>query len=195
MKEKSVNAVARWTFYVSGAILVIAGIFAVFNPFAAVVSAAVLMGAGLLLAGINEAIAYFSIKSSERPVWMLVMCGINLAMGVFFLLHVGMAIFTVTALAGIWVLLSGGIRTYLSFKMRSAAIDSWWIMLVSGILMILLGIVLLANPFAAVITVAAFMAISLIGVGVLTILEGRATFPSAKHLEVRGEDSLTGSHV
>lgn len=195
MKEKNLSAVARWTFYISGAILIIAGIFAIFNPFAAVVSAAVLMGVGLLLSGINEAIAYFSIKPEERPVWMLVMSGINLAMGVFFLLNVGMAIITVTMLAGVWVLLSGFFRTYLSFQMKSAAVGNWWVMLASGLVMVLLGVLLFANPFAAAITVAAFMAISLISVGVLTIVGGKATFPSTKNLEIGGQNSLTGNHI
>ncbi len=169
---------ARWTFYISGGVLVAAGVLMLLEPLVAVVSLAFLMGIGLVLAGINELFGYFSMrKSAACPGWVPLLGILDIVVGMLLITRVGLAVFTITTLFGAWVLLAGALRVTIALKLRGAGANNWQFMLLMGVLMLLAALVLFVNPGVAVFTVAFMAAITLIAVGCLMIFEGKILFP------------------
>ncbi len=181
MTSSAHNKTARWTCYTAGCIFILLGIFSVLHPFWALASTAILMGIGFLLSGINNLVPYFSMKSGpERPKWLLPMAIIDIVFGLFFLSHIGLAVFTLSTLVGAWVMLGGFVRGYTAFHLRAVGVPRWWVMLVGAALLVVVGAILLSNPFAAAVWVAALVGATLIGAGLLSITEGKALYPSEK---------------
>lgn len=175
------NKTARWTFYTAGVIFIILGFFSVFLPMVVLVSTAIFMGVGFLLAGLNNLIPYFTMRGNPlRPAWLLPLGVIDIVFGVFFLSHIWLVIFTVTMMLGIWVLLAGCVRVYISLKMKKAGIGKWWLMMINSSLMLVLSGILLSNPRAEGLVLALLTGLSLIGAGVLMITEGRMIYPADK---------------
>lgn len=179
MEAYDFNKTARWTFFTTGAILVVLGVLSLLYPFVVLVTTAIFMGVGLLFCGLNHLVPYISMRNNpQRPVWMLPLAIVDIVVGVLFLSHIGLAIFTVTTLVGAWMLMTGGIRVFIAFKLKEAGAEKWWLMLASAILIMLVAGILLANPFVAGVAIALLTGASLIGMGVLVIMEGRTIYPT-----------------
>jgi uncharacterized membrane protein HdeD (DUF308 family) len=180
-ESSAYNKTARWTCYTAGCIFILLGVFSVLHPFWAVASTAVFMGVGFLLSGINSLVPYLSMKNvPERPKWLLPMAVIDIAFGLFFISHIGLAIFTLSTLVGVWVLLGGFTRCYMAFHLRSSGVEKWWAPLISAPLMIAVGALLLSNPFVAVIWISVMVGLTLTGAGMLSIVEGKILYPPEK---------------
>lgn len=178
MAGEGVTKTARWTFYTAGGLMIVMGAFSLLHPVMALVSTAVLLGIGFIVAGLNNLVPYFTIKDPAiRPRWLLPLGIVDIVFGLVFISHVGLAIFTVTALLGVWVAIVGFMRLYIAFQLKAGGISKWWIMLVSGVLMLIAAFLLLSHPVVAVIGVAMITGASLIGVGCLMIAEGRVIYP------------------
>ena len=178
MAGEGVTKTARWTFYTAGGLMIFMGVFSLLHPMVALVSTAVLLGVGFIIAGLNSLVPYFTIKDPAiRPKWLLPLGIVDLAFGLIFISHIGLAVFTVTTLLGVWVGLAGALRLYIAFQLKSAGVAKWWIMLASGALMLIAAFLLLTNPIVAAIGVAMITGASLIGAGCLMIAEGRILYP------------------
>lgn len=179
MEGYDFNKTARWTFYTAGAIFILLGVLSLLHPFLALVSVAVFMGIGLIITGINNLVPFFTMKGNPlRPKWLLPMGILDILFGFLFISRIGLAIFTLSTLLGLWVLLVGCLRLYIAYEIKSAGVTKWWWMLVSAVLMLLAAAVLLSHPVAAVLGVAMLTGLSLIGVGALSIAEGRILYPA-----------------
>jgi uncharacterized membrane protein HdeD (DUF308 family) len=172
------NKTARWTCYTAGCIFILLGVLSVLHPFWAVASLAVLMGVGFLLSGVNSLVPHLSMKNApERPKWLLPMAVVDIAFGLFFISHIGLAIFTLSTLVGVWAILGGLMRCYMAFHLRSSGVGRWWAPLISALLMIAVGALLFSNPFAAVIWISVMVGLTLTGAGMLSIAEGKILYP------------------
>jgi uncharacterized membrane protein HdeD (DUF308 family) len=172
------NKTARWTFYTAGVIFVILGLLSISLPMFVLVSTAVFMGVGFLMAGLNNLVPYFTMRGNPlRPAWFLPLGVLDVVFGVFFLSHIGLAIFTVTTMLGVWVLLAGCLRVYISLQIRRAGVGKWWLMMASAGLMLILSGFLLANPHVEGVILAIVSGLSLIGIGAMMITEGRMLYP------------------
>ena len=178
MAGEGVTKTARWTFYTAGGLMIVMGVVSLLHPMVALVSTAVLLGIGFLIAGLNNLVPYFTIKDPAiRPKWLLPLGIVDIVFGVVFISHIGLAMFTVTTLLGIWIALAGVMRLYIAFQLRAGGVTRWWIMLVSGVLMLIAAFLLLSNPIVAAIGVAMITGIALIGAGCLMIAEGGVIYP------------------
>ncbi|MDR1019744.1 MAG: DUF308 domain-containing protein [Synergistaceae bacterium] len=173
------NKTARWTFYTAGAILVFVGMLSLLNPIVTLASIGVSIGLGLLLAGANYLVPYFSMRQNPlRPKWFLPLGVADLAFGVLFITHIALAVITLSTLLGAWMLLSGALKLYSSFLIRSAGVPKWWMMAASAVLMLILSFVLLSNPALEGLFLAVLTGVSLVSAGVLFIAEGRLIYPA-----------------
>ena len=172
---------ARWTFYTAGAILAFIGALALLNPIVTLASTGISMGVGFLLAGANYLVPYFSMRNNPlRPKWFLPLGVADLAFGVLFITHIALAAFTLSTLLGAWMLLSGALKLYSSFLIRSSGAPKWWMMSVSAVLMLILSFVLLSNPALEGLFLAALVGVSLVSAGTLFIAEGRLIYPAKR---------------
>jgi uncharacterized membrane protein HdeD (DUF308 family) len=173
------NKTARWTFYTAGAILVFIGVLSVLNPLITLVSTAVSMGVGFLLAGVNYVVPYLSMKKNpDRPKWFLPLGVADIVFGVLFITNIGLAILTLSTLLGAWMLISGVLRLYVSVMIRSSGAPKWWMMTASGVSMIILSFLLLSNPAIEGFMLSTLVGLLLVASGALFIAEGRLIYPA-----------------
>ncbi|MDR1516124.1 MAG: DUF308 domain-containing protein [Synergistaceae bacterium] len=177
--DYSFNKTARWTFYTAGAILVFIGTLSILNPLITLISTAVSMGVGFLLAGANYLVPYFSMKKHpQRPKWFLLLGVADMLFGVLFITKIGLAILALSTLLGAWMLLTGALRLYASLLIRSTGAPKWWIMTVSAVLTLILSFLLLSNPTVEGLFLSTLVGVSLVAAGALFIAEGRMIYPA-----------------
>lgn len=172
------NRTARWTFYTTGVILILLGTAAFFNPMLSAVSMGFCMGIGFLIAGLNNLVPYFSMRGNpDRPNWLLPLGILDIALGVLFITRIGLAVFTLSTLLGIWALVVGGLRLWMSFQVKATGNKKWWLMAANGALMLLFALLLFSNPFAAVFAMTFLAGVVLVVSGCVIIAEGRLIYP------------------
>jgi uncharacterized membrane protein HdeD (DUF308 family) len=172
------NKTARWTFCTAGAILVFIGILAILNPLITIVSTAVSMGIGFLLAGANYLVPYFSMRNNPlRPKWLLPLGVIDIVFGVLFITNIVLAMLALSTMLGAWMLLAGCLKLYASFAVKAAGARKWWMMTISAVLMLALSCLLLSNPAVEGLFLALLAGSSLTASGILLIAEGRVIYP------------------
>jgi uncharacterized membrane protein HdeD (DUF308 family) len=179
----NLNKTVRWTFFTTGAILIILGVLSIIYPFVVLLTTAVFMGVGFLLSGLNNLIPYFSMRDNPlRPQWLLPLGIVDVIFGLFFLSHIGLAVFALTTLLGVWVLLTGCLRAYISFKIKAAGAQKWWMMLLSAAAMLALSAALLANPGVEGVLLALLAGLSLMIAGAAVIAEGKLIYPASRNI-------------
>lgn len=178
MDARNFNKTARWTFYTSGAILILLGLVAFLNPMLSAVTLGVCMGIGFLIAGFNNLVPYFSMRDNPlRPKWLLPLGILDIVLGALFLTRIGLAFFALSTLLGFWILLVGVMRLWMSFQVKAAGNEKWWLMTASGALLLLCALILLSNPFAAAFAVTFLVGFVLVMAGLVIIFEGKLIYP------------------
>ena len=167
----------RWTLYTTGGILILLGVLSFFYPAASLLSLALFLGIGFIVAGINHLVPYFSMKGDPlRPGWLLPQGILDLLTGVLMLTRLGLTAFMIPVLLGIWMFFMGGLRIVAAFRIRRARIRRWWMMLVSGVLTLLCAFLVASSPILGAAMVTALIGGAFIFAGALTIAEGRFVF-------------------
>ena len=169
---ESLNAM-KWSRYIYGALFVILGIYSLMNPGVTLLSLTIYIGASFLVSGAGCLYTYSKAKGTPLHTGWLIWEGIlNLILGVLFLMNLGAGSIAVVMMLDIWVTAAGIFRIATSFQLRSAGIDKWWIVLLSGILLVVLAFVLAFHPMLAALTVTTLVAWTFIFFGVAAIVEG-----------------------
>lgn len=178
MDAHNFNKTARWTFYTSGAILILLGLVAFLNPMLSALTLGICMGVGFLIAGFNNLVPYFSMRDNPlRPKWLLPLGILDIVLGLLFLTRIGLAVFTLSTLLGCWILLVGAMRLWMSFQVKATGNEKWWLMTASGVLLLLCAFILFANPFAAVFAMTFLVGVVLVAAGCMIIAEGKLIYP------------------
>ena len=157
---------AKWGWIVAlGVVFLIAGFVALGSAVAATASAVMIVGIMMIMGGVAEIVAAFSVKGwGKFVVWML--------LG---LLYVGAGVIaignpfaaaTILTLMLCAALVAGGVlRIFLAFSMKSAGKPWGWVVL-SGLVTLLLGIMIIAKwPASSFFVLGIFLGIDLIFIG------------------------------
>jgi uncharacterized membrane protein HdeD (DUF308 family) len=167
--------------FIAGLIALAGGIFALFNPLAATITAVVLTGWLFVIAGIVELISVFSATGWGARLLSVVLGALTVALGVYILAHPVTGTLALTWLAGILFVATGVTKIILSLRLRGTGY--LWIVLLSGVVSVGLGVMVLANfPYSAASILGILLAIELISTGIANIamsLRLRETGPIA----------------
>lgn len=150
---------------IAGAVLVVGGVVAFLNPLAATFTAEQIAGWFFLLAGALQVVA--GARQKARPGrWAAILLGIlGVIVGLSLLLRPFEGIISLTLLIAVFFLMSGGAKVALSFSLRKH--PSFWLMLLSGAVSVLLGGMIIAGfPASATIVLGTLLAIDLLTSGV-----------------------------
>jgi uncharacterized membrane protein HdeD (DUF308 family) len=132
MLEPGLRKTLRWTLFTDGGIIAVLGILGSAARVFDAISLPVVMGAGLFVAGLNYFVPYFSLKNSKfRPLWLVAFGVIDVVFGALFLLRVGLWLFSLPILIGLWMIFSACAKAYMAYANRRAGISKWWITAVS----------------------------------------------------------------
>ncbi|RGP37525.1 HdeD family acid-resistance protein [Pseudotabrizicola alkalilacus] len=164
----------RIVLFCTGAICLLGGLLALFNPLAASLTAEQIAGWLFLFAGVVQAFAAFREGWSARA-WLTGLLGaLGILVGVSLLARPLEGIIALTWLVAIFFLVSGAAKVMLSWPLRK--MPYFWLLLGSGTLSVILGIMILAGlPATAGIVLGTMLAIDLISSGVALIALGLAT--------------------
>ncbi|MBL9073795.1 DUF308 domain-containing protein [Tabrizicola sp.] len=133
-----------------GIVTVIAGFFAILNPVAGSIAVTLLTGWFFLLIGILQAVAVFRETDWSHRLWSLLLAILAILAGIGLLTDPLAGVISLTYLLAILFVVSGVFKIIASFAMEAG---NWkWIVLLSGVLSLGLGILIFANFAQAALT-------------------------------------------
>lgn len=153
-------------FIVLGAFMAIGGLLALANPFAASIAVTTLVGIFFLVAGIGQLWAAWSTPEDDHRLWHGALGLLTLVIGVMLLANPVAGTLSLTLIVGLLFVMSGGARLGIAVRMRDSRY--FWLLLVSGALSALIGLLILGNIATA--------ATSILGLllGIQLLFEGAA---------------------
>jgi uncharacterized membrane protein HdeD (DUF308 family) len=157
---------AKWGWIVAlGVIFMIAGVIALGSVVMATVSAVLIVGIMMIMAGVAEIIAAFNVKDwGKFALWMLLGL-LYVGAGVICIIDPLAAALVLTLMVGAALVIGGILRMVLAWNMREAGKPWGWV-LVSGIISLLLGLEIIAQwPYSGVYVLGIFLGIDLIFTG------------------------------
>jgi len=171
--------------------LIVVGVYLIIEPVGAQIVVCRIFGALLIIWGALRFIAYF--KSNRNTIFSSfgLVQGLTLMFfGLFFLLDpVDIAgIFGI--MLSIVVLINGILMLQYAIELRRLGSKEWWIEILSGLLMITLGVIALVNPFATSASLMIFVGVALIYGGVVNLVSVLRIASIAKQVENEVKDMV-----
>jgi uncharacterized membrane protein HdeD (DUF308 family) len=155
-----------WLLLVNGLVLVLAGVL-IFSIDWSVRSLATFIGALFIFEGISSALTSGIDATAGRT---NVVAGLlSIAAGIAIIVWPSPGLVAVAVFLGAWLIVVGTLTVGGAFELRNVLPD-WWLMLITGLLEVPLGVLALANPgatLAALITVGGIWAVA---IGVMRIV-------------------------
>jgi uncharacterized membrane protein HdeD (DUF308 family) len=133
-----------------GALLLIGGVIAVVNPFAAALTATTLVGCFLLFSGAAQLWLAIAYPLLAHRFWTGLIAVLALIAGTSLLVHPLQGVISLTILLGVLLLIMGLARLAVAFVLRQTG--HFWLLLLSGAASALIGALVLANIHAAATT-------------------------------------------
>lgn len=180
-----------------GILMVVTGVYCMTLPEESYFLISVLMGAAVVAAGIGFIVVYVRHKKQGRSESLVLVCGIlTVLMGLFILgneaMQWGLSL-TLPTFVAAWLLVTGIIRAIDSFALKDMKANAdnvkgtdalsamtratmrtmgqkWWVHLIIGIIMIILGILAMLNPITTALTLGVLLGIGIVVSGIDLIL-------------------------
>ena len=153
-------------------LLIIGAIFLIAKPGIAISTVVTIFAIVFLVDGIINIIAYMMEDAEIRAFSNELMMGILLViLGFIILLNQPLFISILPIMIGIWIFIKSIMKFQLAINLKSALAEIWGLLLVSSILMAILGVLIIVNPFEAIFTLTRFVGIMMIVVEVINICE------------------------
>lgn len=159
---------AWWVFLLYGLFAIAFGLFALFRPQSTVW--VMLMAFGLLALG-DGVVSLLSVfrKDVALPGWLLVLyAAVSIGFGLLALFNPQMVATVLVWLLALWLIFAGIARIVFSVQMRRL-VEGNWLLALSGVLAVALGILFLARPNLGVAGLAIWIGIGALLYGVLQL--------------------------
>ena len=158
MKTYSKTAVV-----VSAILMILTGMFIIFNPKKTVGAISWIIGLMALISGILIFLFYLSFARGNIGAGSVLFSGIaDSVIGVIFLSHSYIAAQMLAFIAGIWLALYGTERFVYAVDLKALGFKSWWLRLVLGIVCTIAGLLAMISPITAAISVSIVLGIGFI---------------------------------
>lgn len=157
-----------WVLLIWGVLAVIFGILAAVSPMVTVVALAVVISLFALVEGL---VALFALFLSEPPMsrgWLLFYALVSIVFGVLGLLYPLVLAGALLLVFAVWLLVAGILRILFAIQVRKE-IKGEWLIALSGVLAIVLGVLLLVAPLAGLIVMAIWIGAIAFVYGILQI--------------------------
>jgi uncharacterized membrane protein HdeD (DUF308 family) len=156
-----------WIEALKGVLAIIIGVICLMNPSEALTAIAVFLGILAILAGLAIEINALSRKGSNWQFWIVE--GIfNLVIGILLVSYPKAAINVLVILISLWIIAMGIIQVFTFRNMKKAGYTSQ-VLIFTAILSLLIGILLLFNPFEGAKIVAIILGIYAVVYGVSSL--------------------------
>ena len=150
---------------IAGIALIIGGVSAFFNPISAFLMWEYILGGAFVVSGLAGILAYFASRN------VMLGAGWVLADGILSIIFGGMIIFgkysegflaiTVSAIVGIWLIISGVNNLSRSFDMHRLGAKGWGWLTFWGLICIIGGVLVFCNPLVSAVGIVSGLLIGL----------------------------------
>jgi uncharacterized membrane protein HdeD (DUF308 family) len=152
---------------VRGVIGIVFGIIAIVWPISTAIALAVLWGIWALVDGIGSFVQAFQRESRGSRLWLVVLGLIAVVAGFIAITSPGLTARALTWILGIWLIIRGIFE--LVGAVSNQRITPRWLLVVSGLLSLLIGILFAANPGAGAVSIAVLLGVTAVVWGVVLI--------------------------
>lgn len=169
--EKQESGFQLWPFLL-GILSVFVGIMVFNNPLTAAGFVIYMIAFLAIFRGISLIIIRNSVKNAteQSPTILLVMGILNIIIGIFILFNVTASILALPVVFAIWFIVDSLISLLNAGTIREYSKGRFWFVVVSSIIGIILGVLLLHNPWASFITIAMLVGTYFIINGIINLI-------------------------
>ena len=156
-------------------IMIIVSLFLIFNPAGVVNTVVILFGLGILADGLSHLIAYFLTDSVSRMFSGDFFQGsLTSIIGLLIISNKEILISIFPTIVAIWLIIKGIVKLQLAFNMKGTNMENWSAILLSGIVTLILGALIISNPFSAVYAVSIIAGVILLISSIIDLIENLA---------------------
>ena len=155
---------------VRGAVGIVFGILAIVWPIHTAIALVLLWGFWALVDGIGSIVQAFQRESGGSRLWLITLGVIALLAAFFAITSPGMTAKALTWILGIWLIIRGIFELAGAFS--SQQVMPRWLLVVSGLLSLFIGILFAANPGAGAVGIAVLLGVTALVWGVVLIAVG-----------------------
>ena len=173
MKTLKYLNVSRWLISAAGVLLLGMGIWVIAYPFESYIFMSLLLAVCIFITGVIEIIfSMINFKFIEEWGWILLSGLIDFSVGGYLLLYPLITMAVLPIIIGLWILFRAFSTILGALEMKKYGLRSWGWYLLAGLLIILLSVFILTNPFFGIINLVYFLGAALIWTGIFRILMG-----------------------
>lgn len=165
------SAVGRswWILLLYGLVALGFGIIAVGWPMSAAIALAWTLGVMAIIEGVISLLALITGASGASRGWLLLYVVASLGFGVLAVINPLATASVLVLFLAAWLLVAGIYRIVFALRVRKQ-IQGEWLLILSGVLAIVLGLLFAANPYAGVAVTTLWIGIGSLLYGVLQVL-------------------------
>lgn len=160
-----------WVLIVYGIAAILFGIVALLAPFTAAVAIAWAIGLLALIEGITTVAALFTKDIAVSKGWLILYATLSIIFGLLTIFNPVATASMLLIFLAVWLIVAGIYRILFAIRVRKE-IEGEWMIILSGILAIILGIMLLAQPFLGLVVTAIWIGAAVLVYGILQIAAG-----------------------
>lgn len=166
-----VSLVARswWVLLLYGLVALVFCAVAILQPLAAATALAWAIGVMAVVEGVISLVALFGGNSGVSRGWLAVYALASLVFGVLAVINPLATASVLVLLLAVWLIVAGIHRIVFAVRVRRH-IQGEWLLILSGVLAIVLGALLVANPLAGVAVTTLWIGIGSLIYGVLQVV-------------------------
>lgn len=159
---------------ITSIIFIVVGIFLIIKPETTLSLISYILGIIILVNGIMNLIRYFSNREKGNLYDFGCISGImSVVVAIIFISSPNMIASIIPLMLGVWILVNGVVKLQFSMNLRNYQNSNWVrSMIISG-LSIVLGIILILNPFKGAVVLTQIIGAFLIGYAILDLLQNR----------------------
>ena len=169
--EEYIKKYSRYTILLSLA-LILLSIFLIAKPLESLNAIMIVIGIVLIISGIIQLISYFtSPKELKAFSFKLILGIISIILGIIVIVNTSAINTILTGVIGAWMIIQSIIKLQIAFNLKELANSNWKAIVLLSLLTLILGILIIFNPFGAIITIGRIYGIMLLISEIINLFE------------------------
>ena len=162
MPDTIANGKSLWLLIIS-ILLIISGVYVLFNPISALITSAVLLGIVFIVIGTAYLMSFRQLNS-----YMLLALGIlDIMIGVLFLTNIAATATSMPVIFGLWILFNSIAEIVMGIEMRSNGIAHWRYLIGMGIAGLIFSLLVFIMPIIGTVAITLIIGLYLIVYGIM----------------------------
>ena len=153
-------------------LMIVLSLCLIFKPVKFIETFVLLFSIIMLVNGVIGVVTYFTIDSDERLFSFDLLSGItNILAGVLVFIYRSSLVEVFPIMLGIYVIVSNLLKMQISINLSTVPESNWVLLIIMSILNMIIGVLLITNPFESIITITTLCGIFLLVSEVISIVE------------------------